>query len=87
MKPGAQGRAKFMAAVAINALGMVRRELESPVTYADKALAEDLLSGTVTLATPGLLARLRGVALAKLANDVPKYPALGVARQKWMKRP
>jgi aminoglycoside phosphotransferase (APT) family kinase protein len=83
VKPGAQGRAKFMAAVAINALGMVRRELEAPVDYADKALADELLSGVVTLATPGLLARLRALALAKLANDVPKYPALGVARAKW----
>jgi aminoglycoside phosphotransferase (APT) family kinase protein len=87
VKPGAQGRAKFMAAVAINALGMVRRELEAPVAHTDKALADDLLSGVVTPATPGLLARLRALALAKLANDVPKYPALGVARQKWMKRP
>lgn len=83
VKPGAEGRAKFMAAVAINALGMVRRELEAPVDYADKALADNLLSGAVTLATPGLLARLRALAIAKLANDVPKYPALGVARAKW----
>lgn len=87
VKPGAQGRARFMAAVAINALGMVRRELEAPVAHADKALADDLLSGTVTLAEPGLLARLRSVALAKLANDVPKYPALGVARKQWMEHP
>lgn len=87
VKPGAQGRAKFMAAVAINALGMVRRELETPVAHADKGLADELLSGTVTLATPGLLARLRSVALAKLANDVPKYPALGVARKQWMEHP
>lgn len=87
VKPGAEGRAKFMAAVAINALGMVRRELEAPVAYADKALADDLLSGAVTLATPGLLARLRGIALAKLTNDVPKYPALGVARHKWTEQP
>ncbi|MFM8542762.1 MAG: hypothetical protein ACKOAM_05950 [Chakrabartia sp.] len=36
-----------------------------------------------TLATPGLLARLRKTALIKLANDVPKYAALAAAQKAW----
>ena len=46
-------------------------------------LAQDLLEGRVTLATPGLLATLRRAALDKLAADVPKYPMLVRARDKW----
>lgn len=83
VKAKAQGREKFMAAVAINALGMVIRETARPVMIHDKALADGLLSGELSLATPGLLARLRAGALAKLANDVPKYAALAVAEEKW----
>lgn len=83
IKPGAQGRGKFMVAVAMNALGIAVRELERPVEYADKALADALLSGQRTLAEPGLLARLRRQSLDKLAGDMPKYPALALARAKW----
>ncbi len=84
IKPGAVGREKFMAAVALNALGMLRREAENPVEMHDRALADDLLAGRRTLATPGLLARLRKTALAKLGNDVPKYSALAKARALWV---
>lgn len=83
VKARTEGRDKFMAAVAINALGIVRRELDHPATFTDKALADDLLAGRTTLATPGLLPRLRRMALAKLANDVPKYAALAKARELW----
>lgn len=83
IKPKSQGRDKFMAAVALNAIGMMRREQENPVAVHDKTLAHDLLSGHKTLATPGLLARLRKMALGKLANDVPKYSALKKAREIW----
>ncbi len=83
VKPRATGRDKFLTAVAINALGIVRRESETPVAFTDKPLADALLSGTKTLATPGVLARLRTLALAKLANDMPKYPALASARTLW----
>ena len=85
IKPGAKGRDRFMAAVAINALGMVAREAAYPVALADKALCADILGGEATLETPGLLARLRKLAVAKLANDVPKYAALDVAKAKWIK--
>ena len=83
IKPEAEGRGKFMVAVALNALGMLRREQDNPVDVHDKALADDILTGRRTLATPGLLARLRKEALAKLANDAPKYAGLAKARGLW----
>lgn len=83
IKAKSEGRDKFMAAVAMNALGMLIREQENPVAVYDKALSDDLLAGTQSLSTPGLLARLRKTALAKLGNDVPKYAALDAARREW----
>lgn len=84
VKAKSEGRAKFMAAVAMNALGMLIREQENPVALYDKGLSDDLLAGKKSLATPGLLQRLRRTALAKLANDVPKYAALAAARRQWL---
>jgi len=83
IKPLVSGRGKFDLAVARNALGIVARELEQRPQATDAALAEDLLSGKADLATPGLLARLRRMALAKLAADMPKYPSLASARAQW----
>jgi aminoglycoside phosphotransferase (APT) family kinase protein len=84
IKPVAKGRDKFMAAVAMNALGMLAREAESPVEIHDKILCDDVLSGRQTLATPGLLIKLRMAAFAKVANDVPKYAGLIKARELWI---
>jgi aminoglycoside phosphotransferase (APT) family kinase protein len=83
IKSKAQGRDKFMAAVAMNALGMLIREASNPVALYDKPLCDDILAGRLTLATPGLLARLRKMTLAKLSNDVPKYATLAKARGIW----
>jgi hypothetical protein len=83
IKPRMSGRDKFQTVVALNALGMVRRELARPAVVEDHALAQDLLSGKATLATPGLLAHLRRTVLDKLGNDVPKYAALKLARERW----
>jgi aminoglycoside phosphotransferase (APT) family kinase protein len=80
VKPRAQGRDRFQAAVALNALGMLRRQGADPH---DRALSDDLLAGHATLATPGLLARLKHNAVAKLMADQPKYSALGKARALW----
>ena len=77
------GRERFEHAVARNALGIVVRELIARPQAEDRALADDLLSGRATLATPGLLARLRQNASIKLAADQPKYPSLAIAREKW----
>jgi hypothetical protein len=83
VKPLVSGRGKFDLAVARNALGIVARELEQRPEAHDAALAGDLLAGRADLATPGLLARLRRMALAKLGSDMPKYPALRIARHAW----
>ena len=83
IKPAAQGRDRFMASVALNALGMLQREAAQPVEVHDKALSDDLLAGRQSPATPGLLAKLKSQSLAKLAADQPKYSALAAATQKW----
>ncbi len=83
IKPLVAGRGKFDLAVARNALGIVARELAQRPAASDAALAADLLAGKADLATPGLLARLRRMALDKLAADMPKYPALALARAQW----
>jgi hypothetical protein len=80
VKPNLSGRDRFQANVALNALGMLRRE---GVPGYDRALSNDILAGRTTLATPGLLARLKRDALAKLEADQPKYSALAKARQLW----
>ena len=83
VKPLVSGRGKFDLAVARNALGIVTRELAQRPLASDAALAAGLLAGTSDLTTPGLLARLRRMALDKLTADMPKYPALVAARALW----
>jgi aminoglycoside phosphotransferase (APT) family kinase protein len=83
VKAKSSGREKFLAAVAMNAIGMVQRELAHPVDVHDADLSAAILAGDAGLEVPGLLAKLRRAALAKLANDVPKYASLGIARKKW----
>ena len=86
VKPNAEGRGRFMASVALNALGMLRREAERPFAVHDKELSDALLAGTAGLAAPGLLAKLKVMALQKLAADQPKYSALAKARAMWVSR-
>ena len=83
IKPLVSGRSKFNLAVARNALGIVAREIVQRPVATDAALAADLLAGRADLATPGLLAQLRRAALDKLSADMPKYPALALARAQW----
>lgn len=87
VKPPAQGRQRFMAAVAANALGQLQREVRQPVAVADRALCDDLRAGRASLATPGLLAHLRRQSLAKLAADSPRYASLQAARAQWTTEP
>lgn len=87
VKPQVAGRERFELAVAQNALGIVRRELAGRPSPHDKPLADAILAGRTTLAEPGLLALLRRRALDTLAADMPKYPALGHARDLWEKAP
>ena len=84
VKAKAQGRDRFMAAVAMNAIGILIRDAENPANPHDAALSADLLAGRQSLATHGLLRQLRTIALAKLANDSPKYASLGAARALWL---
>jgi hypothetical protein len=83
VKAKSSGRDKFLAAVAMNALGMVQRELAQPVDVHDAELVAQILAGDCGLGTPGLLEKLRSQAIAKLANDVPKYASLAQARLMW----
>jgi len=64
---------------------MLIREAENPVDPHDAALSADLMEGKASLATPGLLPRLRATTLAKLSNDSPKYASLAAARARWLK--
>lgn len=83
IKPLVSGRGKFDLAVARNALGIVAREIEQRPQATDAALTAEIMRGEADLATPGLLARLRRMALDKLTADMPKYPALATARAEW----
>jgi aminoglycoside phosphotransferase (APT) family kinase protein len=80
VKPKLSGRDRFQANVALNAIGMLQRKCGPAY---DRSLSDDILAGRTTLATPGLLARLKREALAKLEADQPKYSALAKARQRW----
>lgn len=84
LKDKLTGHDRFQLAVARNALGIISRESRCITLIEDSHLAADILSGVIGLGTDGLLARLRRDALDKLAVDVPKYPALRAARQKWI---
>lgn len=71
IKPLVSGRGKFDLAVARNALGIVAREIEQRPVATDAALTAEIMAGQADLASPGLLARLRRMALAKLTADMP----------------
>ncbi len=84
VKPNAKGRDRFMTAVALNALGMLAREGSSFAEAHDREFADALRTGEMTLATPGVLSRLRHQALSKLLADQPKYSAAAAAKQLWI---
>jgi aminoglycoside phosphotransferase (APT) family kinase protein len=77
------GRDRFMAAVAMNALGMLLREQQNPIDPHDRELAEDILAGRQSLASAELLQKLRSLALRKASNDSPKYASLAAAKTLW----
>ena len=84
IKPLMKGHDRFQHAVARNALSIIERGADLP-PVTDRDLAQDLLHGRREL-TPDLLDRLRRSALAKLAADMPRYPALEVARRRWTEK-
>ncbi len=83
IRPAAQGRDRFMASVALNALGILKRESEAEENRSNQSFCDDLLSSRLTLDSPGVLVRLRLGALAKLAIDQPNYSAFGAAIALW----
>ncbi len=79
-----EGHDRFQYAVARNALGMISRYDDATIPAVTNAqLAADFTSGQKSLDTAGVLAEMRRAILATVAQDVPKYPALAVARKKW----
>jgi aminoglycoside phosphotransferase (APT) family kinase protein len=83
IKDQMKGHDRFQNAVARNALGIIRREDEIIPFHRDLALSSNILSGSATLATPELLARLRSEAIGKCIMDSWKYPTLSAARSIW----
>ncbi len=83
IKDQMKGHDRFQLAVARNALGMIARDDALLPESTSSELAEAILSGEESLASASLLADLKQAALDKLSADVPKYPALAVARKKW----
>ena len=83
LKPLMQGHNRFQLAVARNALGMITREDDIAPRVTEPDLAQAILDGAETLASPGLLREMKEAALEKVSADVPKYPALAVATKKW----
>ncbi len=83
IKPQMQGHDRFQHAVARRALGMIRREEVYWTNPLDWELSKDLLSGEKSL-SGDVLHDLRQMALEKLAADVPDYPALAVAKERWI---
>ncbi len=84
VKDRMEGHDRFQWAVARNALGIIGREHTGVAHLAEnRDLARAVLFGDKGLNTPGLLAEMKGLALMKLAVDIPKYPGLDHARQKW----
>ena len=79
-----EGHDKFQYAVARNALGMISRYNPAAIPAFENApLAARILNGEASLSDGDLLAELRAAILATISQDVPKYPALAVARKKW----
>ena len=83
VKDRMEGHDRFQLAVARNALGMIAREDEGDCKAEDYELAQAILAGNRDLGEAGLLAQLRRQALDKLSADIPRYPALAVARADW----
>jgi aminoglycoside phosphotransferase (APT) family kinase protein len=80
-----EGHDRFQLAVARNALGIVARDIGMEFSGIDpQDLSEYFLSGDDSLSSKGLLAQLRFDALEMITVDSPKYPALAVARKKWL---
>jgi hypothetical protein len=79
-----KGHDRFQHAVARNALKMIVRDEEFLPEPSDREWAQEILVGKESLSTPHLLWNLQQQALEKLSADVPTYPALQVAKDRWL---
>ncbi|MDJ0979952.1 MAG: phosphotransferase family protein [Erythrobacter sp.] len=84
IKPLMSGHNKFQHAVARNALKMIARDAHFMPDHFDRECAQRILEGKETLQTPNLLWNLQQEALEKLSSDVPNYPALAAAKERWL---
>jgi len=84
IKPLMKGHDRFQHAVARNALKMIVRDEEFLPEPSDREWAQEILVGKESLSTPHLLWNLQQQALEKLSADVPTYPALQVAKDRWL---
>jgi aminoglycoside phosphotransferase (APT) family kinase protein len=76
IKAKSLGRDRFLAAVALNALGIAKRDLISPLPLSDRALCEDIAQGRATLQTEGFREKLWRQAIDKVSIDSPNYASL-----------
>jgi len=86
VKDRMEGHDRFQLAVARNALGIIARSGAAGFDASNDDLALHLFTqpARASLADPVLLRELKHLALNKLEQDSPKYPALAVAREKWL---
>jgi hypothetical protein len=83
VRPALPDRARFMASVALHALGIVEREWQRQPEMPDAMLAARLLAGELNISSPGVLAALRRSSWARLEVDQPNYSALVRMRAEW----
>lgn len=87
IKDQMKGHDRFQLAVARNALGIIARDGRAPVDVSNVDLSAYILGRPAahSLAEEGMLRELRHLALWKAQSDSPKYPALAVAHERWLK--
>ncbi|WP_299196347.1 phosphotransferase family protein [uncultured Erythrobacter sp.] len=84
IKPLMKGHDRFQHAVARNALKMIRRDEVYWTNPLDWEKSKAILAGEITLNVPLELMELRQNAIEKCAADSPKYPALTLAKKRWI---
>lgn len=85
VKDRMEGHDRFQLAVARNALGIIERGGMAEWDATNDDLASFILQrpAAASLADPRMRDEMRHLAIQKVAQDSPKYPALATARKKW----
>ena len=86
IKEQMEGHDRFQLAVARNALGMIGRDARagSMRFYFDADRCASILNGSTTFGSETFLVLAKHYVLEKVGVDSPKYPALAVARERWL---